>query len=81
MRINRRDEKLDGFIGEMVHVVFVDGTEACGVLGFQERLQGGENTDWIRVKPQFYFLKYPNGTHLSFRKAHVKSIQRRESDE
>lgn len=76
MRINRHDAKLDTLIGEMVHVVFIDGDESCGILGFQDGFQGGENKDWVRVKPQHYFLKYPNGTHLSFRKGHVKSISK-----
>lgn len=67
--MNRRSEKLDKFLGKQVEITFFDNDVRQGVLGWNEHLEP------LRIIPQRYYLTYSDGTHLCFRKSHVKSIK------
>jgi hypothetical protein len=66
--MNRRSEKLDKYINKQVEITFTDGDIVTGILEF-DRPHGGLN---------FGSNKYSithDGTHMFFRKTHVKSIK------
>ena len=66
--MNRRSEKLDKYINKQVEITFTDGDIVTGILEF-DRPHSGLN---------FGSNKYSitrNGTHMFFRKTHVKSIK------
>ena len=67
--VNRRSNKLDALLGEAVRVMFVDGTEAEGVLEYgQPRFHGLPESNMYSI--------YAFGSRrLFFRKTHVKEIQ------
>lgn len=67
--MNRRSEKLDKYLNKQVEITFNDGDSRIGVLGWNEHFEP------LRIIPQQYYLRYSDGTHLSFRKSHVKSIK------
>ncbi len=66
-----RSSALDAYIGQNVKVSFKDGTEAKGILGFSKSFSREEGF----AKINHYFLRRSEGT-LSFRKTHVKNIER-----
>ena len=74
--MNRRSEKLDRYLGKKVAITFNDGDcrfndgdGRIGVLGWNEDFKP------LMLLPQMYYLRYSDGTHLSFRKSNVKSIK------
>lgn len=67
--MNRRSEKLDQYLNKQVEIKFFDGDSRIGVLGWNEHLEP------LMIFPQMYYLRYSDGTYLSFRKSHVKSIK------
>lgn len=67
--MNRRSEKLDQYLNKQVEITFNDGDSRIGVLRWNEHFEQ------LRIIPQHYYLRYSDGTYLSFRKSHVKSIK------
>jgi len=67
--MNRRSEKLDQHLNKQVEITFIDGDSRVGVFGWNEHLEP------LMIIPQQYYLRYSDGTYLSFRKSHVKSIK------
>ena len=67
--MNRRSEKLDKYLNKRVEITFIDGSIKNGVLSWNEYRES------LRLIPQWYYLEFSDGTHLSFRKSHVKSIK------
>lgn len=67
--MNRRSEKLDQYLNKQVKITFNDGDSRIGVFEWNEHLEP------LMIIPQMYYLRYSDGTYLSFRKSHVKSIK------
>lgn len=66
--MHRRSEKLDQYLNKHVEITFIDGDIEKGILEFDRPYWGqkfGSNK---------YSITY-NGTHMFFRKSHVKSIK------
>ena len=66
--MNRRSEKLDKYLNKRVQITFHDGDVQTGVLEFDRAYWGlpfGSNEYSITN----------GGTHMFFRKSHVKSIK------
>lgn len=68
--MNRRSEKLDQYLNKLVKITFIDGYSKIGVLGWNEHLEP------LMLIPQWYYLRFSDGTYFSFRKSHVKSIKK-----
>ena len=68
--MNRRSEKLEQYLSEKVEITFIDGYIKIGVLGWNEHLEP------LMIIPQHYYLRFWDGTYLSFRKSHVKGIKK-----
>lgn len=68
--MNRRSEKLDQYLNKKVKITFIDGNIKIGVLGWNEHLEP------LMIIPQQYYLRFSDGTYLSFRKSHVKGIKK-----
>lgn len=66
---NRRDKRLDALLGRAVEITFIDDEKETGVLGWNEHLEP------LMLVPQHYYLRLVNGSHLAFRKSHVKSVK------
>lgn len=71
--MNRRSEKLDQYLNKQVEITFIDGDVGRGLLEFDRPYRG------LKTGSKKYSLEisFPNGTgtHLFFRKSHVKSIK------
>lgn len=73
--MNRRSEKLDQYLNKQVEITFIDGDIATGILEFDRPYTG------LKYGSNQYSITC-NGTHMFFRKSHVKSIKEvRKSDE
>lgn len=66
--MSRRSEKLDQYINKQVEINFIDGIIATGILEFDRPFTG------LPFGSNMYSITY-NGTHMFFRKSHVKSIK------
>lgn len=66
---NRRDKRLDALLGREVEITFIDNEKETGVIGWNEHLEP------LMIYPQRYYLRLANGSHLTFRKSHVKIIK------
>lgn len=66
--VNRRSKKLDALIGKAVEIIFLDDSEAAGVLEYgQPKFYGLPESDMYSV---YVF----GGRRYFFRKTHVKEI-------
>ena len=71
MKQNKRDSKLDALLEKKVYIIFDDEDDfEMGVLHWQ-----GEYNPKTGVKPFCYNIERANGSHLCFRKSHVKYIR------
>ena len=72
--MNRRSEKLDQYLNKQVEITFFEGDIATGILEFGRPYTG----------TKFSSNKYSitcDGTHMFFRKSHVKSIKEVKGEE
>ncbi len=65
--MNRRDQKLDTFVGKNVEITFFDGDVRTGLLEFNRKYWG---TD---IESHMYSISC-NGGDVFFRKTHVRKI-------
>lgn len=72
--MNRRSEKLDQYLNKQVEITFIDGDTATGILEFGRPYMG------LKFSSNQYSITC-NGTHMFFRKSHVKSIKEGRDDE
>ena len=72
--MNRRSEKLDQYLNKQVEITFIDGDNATGILEFGRPYMG------LKFSSNQYSITC-NGTHMFFRKSHVKSIKEGRDDE
>ena len=72
--MNRRSEKLDKYLNKTVQITFFDGEIMTGYLEFGRPLLG------TPFSSNEYSITR-NGTHMFFRKSHVKSIKESEDKE
>lgn len=74
MKNSRRDAKLDSLLGKKVYIIWNDEDDDndfdIGILNWQ-----GEYNPKTGVKPFCYNILKANGSHLCFRKSHVKYIR------
>lgn len=75
MKQNKRDKKLDSLLGKKVYICFYDGDYVIGILGWQDAYDPDTG-----IKPFCYYAKKANGSHLCFRKSHVKYVSEIERD-
>ena len=66
--MNRRSEKLDQYLNKKVEITFIDGDIVTGILEF-DRPHGG-----LKFGSNKYSITR-NGTHMFFRKSHVKKVR------
>lgn len=66
--MNRRSEKLDKYLNKLVEITFIDGDVETGILEFDRAYRG------LPFGSNEYSITH-NGTHMFFRKSHVKSIK------
>lgn len=66
--MNRRSEKLDQYLNKQVEITFIEGDIVTGILEFDRPFMG------LPFGSNQYSITY-NGTHMFFRKSHVKSIK------
>lgn len=66
--MNRRSEKLDHYLNKQVEITFIDGDIVTGILEFNRPYLG------LKFGSNKYSITY-KGTHMFFRKSHVKSIK------
>lgn len=71
--VNRRDERLDGLLNQLVKITFCDKTEYTGVLEFDMSSQG--------FNPHMYSIFVFGQGYIFFYKSHVTRIQRWEDAE
>ena len=74
LRMNRRSDKLDKFIGKNVEVTFWDGDVREGVLSFNKPYWG-TNINSNKYSIRYYSDTIIGMTNLFFRKSHVKKIR------
>lgn len=66
--MNRRSEKLDQYLNKLVEITFFDGDVQTGILEFDRSYWG------LPFGSNQYSITH-DGTHMFFRKSHVKSIK------
>ena len=66
--MNRRSERLDQYLNKRVKITFFGGDVAIGILEFDRPYSG------TTYRSNKYSITC-NGTHMFFRKSHVKSIK------
>jgi len=71
MKNNHRSELLDVFIGQEVRVTFFDDSWNEGILCWKEKLEPP-----LYLKPKHYYITDARGGYMSFRKSHVKRIEK-----
>ena len=64
--VNRRDERLDGLLNQLVKITFCDETEYTGVLEFDMSSQG--------FNPHMYSIFVFGQGYIFFYKSHVKKV-------
>lgn len=65
--VNRRNKKLDKYIGKPVEITFIDGSTRTGILEYDRPLFSG-------LLPSRYY-SINDGEYTFFRKTHVKKIR------
>jgi hypothetical protein len=68
--MNRHNSKLDKFLGQEVTIEFKNNDIKKGLMGWNSAF----NINYPYIKPFTYYLLLIDGSHLCFRKSHVRRI-------